>query len=298
MVRYLTTAIRWSQLTLSSRAGVLCVSMWPFARGRQREARERVAAHFAAKAERARRRAEDAVAWRAAGPVTPQRVRDAYEARLGALSDDLRPFARPVAAWSLRPEEPGVDGSHMGGAPALLPDEPWPDGPMRFWAQLNLVDLAPYAAAYRINMPPDGLLQLFAADSSGELARYVPAAEVPRLELRRDIPLATDWVDPDEGRCIEATSLLIELHPEALIDWHQAPEGDFRTSDDLPGYSFGWWPFSPPDDAETLTFLAVCNSNRDLGLAYSDEGFLWASIPTTDLATGDFTRLRCEGESS
>jgi hypothetical protein len=55
---------------------------------------------------------------------------------------------------------------------------------------------------------------------------------------------------------------------------------------------------SRPEDADALTFLAVCNSNADLGLRYSDEGLEWATVPTAELAAGDFTRLHCEGEST
>jgi hypothetical protein len=46
---------------------------------------------------------------------------------------------------------------------------------MRFWAQLNFADLAPYALAFGIAMPSAGLLQKFGGDEGGELARYVPA---------------------------------------------------------------------------------------------------------------------------
>ena len=37
------------------------------------------------------------------------------------------------------------------------------------------------------------------------------------LERRREIPLGSDWFDEEEGRRIEATSLLIELLPEASV---------------------------------------------------------------------------------
>src|SRR4051794_41047663 len=114
--------------------------MWPFGqRRREREARERVAAHFAARAERERRRVARAAAWRAAGPGTPERVRGEDEPRRGELEPDLAALTRPAAAWVLRPGEPLADSSHMGGAPALFPDEPWPEpgNTMRFWAQLN-----------------------------------------------------------------------------------------------------------------------------------------------------------------
>jgi hypothetical protein len=285
--------------------------MWPWTkRRREREAREWRDAYFAAKAESERARVARAAAWRAEGPVTPERVRREFEARRDALHPELVPHVRPVAAWVLRAGEPRVDSSHMGGAPALHPDEPWPepDYPMRFWAQLNLADLVPFAAAFGIAMPPDGLVQLFAGDSGGELARYVPADELASFELRRDIPLGSDWLDEDEGRRIEATSLLIDLHPEALVGgedavqaiWPdlQGPQRDCFGTQDLPGYCFGWWPMHRPDDAEAATFLAAANSNDDLGLAYSDSGMLWAQLPTPDLAAGDFSRLRCDGESS
>jgi hypothetical protein len=257
-------------------------------RRRRRDGQERVRAHFAARAERQRRLGERAAAWRAGGEVTPERVVAEYEARLAALDPDIAELARPVAAWVLREGEPGVHSSHMGGAPALDPDEPWPEPgyPMRFWAQLNLAELAPFADAFGIAMPRDGLLQLFAGEGGGELARHLPAGE--RLELRRDIP--------------EATSLLIDLVPEALVggddmasviypDLH-GPQRECTIGDDLSGYSFGWWPMSRPD--EPVTFLAVCNSSPELGLRYSDEGFLWATVPTA----GDIALLRCEGEST
>src|SRR5689334_12490729 len=203
-------------------------------RKREREARERVAAFWAARAEETRQRGERSAAWHAAGPVTPDRVRAEYEARRDALDD-----ARPTAAWVLREGEPRVDSSHMGGAPALFPDEPWPepDYPMRFWAQVNLTDLAPFAEGFGIAMPSDGLLQMFAGDSGGELARYVPAADVARMELRRDIPRGSDWFDDAEGARIEATSLLIELLPEAMVGGEASPPA--VTPDDLPGYCFG-----------------------------------------------------------
>ncbi len=46
------------------------------------------------------------------------------------------------------------------------------------------------------------------------------------------------------------------------------------------------------------TFLAVCDNHADLGLRFSDMGYLWAVIPTAELATGDLTHLLCDGESS
>jgi hypothetical protein len=87
----------------------------------------------------------------------------------------------------------------------------------------------------------------------------------------------------------------------------------YTTSEDLPGYSFGWWPFSswpltdglygwpetrPRPRPEDWVFLAVCHSNDELGLAYSDGGFLWAMAPADDIAAGSFEQLRCDGESS
>jgi Domain of unknown function (DUF1963) len=281
--------------------------MWPWSK-RRRE-RERLGALLAERAERERARMAHASAWRAQGPVTPERVRREYEARRDTLHRELVPHVRPAAAWVLHPGEPRVDSSHMGGAPALHPGEPWPEPgyPMRFWAQLNLADLAPFAAAFGIELPGDGLLQLFAGDDGGELARYVPAADLAGFALRRDIPLGSDWLDEAVGRRIEATSLLIDLHPEALVGGDDAvdaiwpdlhgPQRECFGTQDLPGYCFGWWPLHRPGDAGAATFLAVCNSNDDLGLAYSDMGLLWAQLPTADLAAGDFTRLRCDGES-
>jgi hypothetical protein len=267
-----------------------------------REFRARLDASTAASEELKRDSAERTRAWRAAEPA-PERIREEYEARRARLAPEVAARARPVAAWELRPGEPRVDSSHMGGAPALYPGEPWPepDYVMRFWAQVNLADLAPFAAAYRIAMPADGLLQLFAADEGGELARYLPAADLPGLELRRDIPRGSDWSDDEEGRRIEATSRLIGFYPEALVAPSDAVadvDEVYLHSGDVPGHCFGPWPFTPPEDADALTFLAVCDSNTDLGLAYSDMGFLWACLPTADLAAGDFSRLRCEGESS
>jgi hypothetical protein len=155
-------------------------------------------------------------------------------------------------------------------------------------------------SAYDIVMPSGGLVQLFAAESGGELARYVPASELPRLELRSEIPLPPDWEDDEESRETFRTSLLVDLYPDAMVPG----------TGDLPGYSFGWWPFSDyglrevksswpgaPDPA-LWTFLAVCDSHDELGLRFSDMGYLWAVIPTAELATGDFTHLLCDGESS
>jgi hypothetical protein len=42
----------------------------------------------------------------------------------------------------------------------------------------------------------------------------------------------------------------------------------------------------------------ACDSHDDLGLRFSDMGYLWAVVPTAELATGDFTHLLCDGESS
>jgi hypothetical protein len=270
-------------------------------RARERE-RERVRAFWAAREQAERDREARAAAWRAAAPVTPDRVRLEYEARRAALAPELAERARPAAAWTLRRGEPRVDSSHVGGAPAMYPGEPWPADPgtMRFWAQVNLAELAPYAAAYRVRMPADGLLQLFAGDQGGELARHLPAAEMAALELRREIPLGSEWGDEEDGRRREATTLLIDLHPEAVVGIPDAIElqGDATVSEDLRGYCFGPFPWSRPGDAAALTCLATCNSQSELGLAYSDEGMLWASLPTADLAAGDFRRLRCQGESS
>ena len=212
------------------------------------EFRARLDASVAASAELKRDSAERRRAWRAADP-TPERIREEYEARRARLAPEVAARAGPVAAWELRPGEPRVDSSRVGGAPA----------------------------------------------------RYLPAADVTRLELRRDIPRGSDWSDDEEGRRIEATSLLIDLYPQALVaPSHRVADVDevHLHSADVPGHSFGPWPFTPPEDADALTFLAVCDSNMELGLAYSDMGFLWACLPTADLAAGDFGRLRCEGESS
>ena len=118
--------------------------------------------------------------WRAAGDFSPARIAAEYEARRDALDRELRAWCRPVAAWTLRDGDPSVKGSHMGGRPALRPDERWPDTP-----------------------PREG------------------------------------WV-----------------------------------------------------------FLAVCDSNFDLGLSFSDAGFLGATLPAGELAAGDFGHLLCDGESS
>jgi Domain of unknown function (DUF1963) len=266
-----------------------------------RRLREEIAAHTAATALRDEARARRAEAWRTA-ELTPERIRAEYDAQVAELAPDVREWARPVAAWVLGAGTPRADSSHMGGAPALYPDEDWPadDGwVMRFWAQINLAELAPYAAAYGIAMPADGLLQLFAHEEGGELARVIPAADLGRLELRREIPITSLWEDTEETREIFQATRTIDFLPEALIPWQEVPRlVDATSSEHLPGYCFGWWPFSEPDDADGLTFLAVCNSNRDLGLAFSDEGFLWVTVPTSDLAAGDFSRLHVDGESS
>ena len=69
----------------------------------------------------------------------------------------------------------------MGGRPALYPHEEWPGGaadPMRFRAQVNLGDLAPYAQAFATALPSSGLVQLFAGDEGGEHARVRGSARV------------------------------------------------------------------------------------------------------------------------
>ena len=91
-----------------------------------------------------------------------------------------------------------------------------------------------------------------------------------------------------------------------------APE-TYSTSEDLPGYSFGWWPFStwpltdgldgwpetrPRPRPEDWVFLAVCVSNRELALGTPTPAPRWAMAPADDLAAGDFAQLRCAGESS
>jgi hypothetical protein len=277
-----------------------------------------------------RERERRAGAWRAAGPPTPEAIAAEYDARRALLDERLQPWARPVAAWTLRDGSPRVASSHMGGRPALYPGEEWPGGeddPMRFWAQVNLAELAPYARAFGVAMAPDGLVQLFSRDEGGELARCIPAAELARLELRERIPIGHLWANADDAEEVHRRSQLIGLHPEALVPWDETSRIIYRddagdrldtplpctTSDDLPGYSFGWWPFSswglkeglcdwPPDRPrpapEEWVFLAVCDSNNDLGLLFSDAGFLWAMVPAADLAAGDFSQLRCAGESS
>jgi hypothetical protein len=279
------------------------------------------AAARAAVADRARAQAERAAAWQRTGDVSPARIRSAYESRRDALGADLRPSARPIAGWSLRAGSATVAGSFMGGRPAMYADEEWPvaGDPMKFWAQLNLADLAPYARAYDIVMPADGLVQLFAAESGGELARYLPASDLPRLELRTEIPIPPDWEEDDESRRIIHTSLLVDLYPEALVPWaatsamRRGDDGErleCAPSGDLPGYSFRLvavlrlrparigtrWPDAP--EPALWTFLAVCDSHADLGLRFSDMGYLWAVIPTAELAAADFTHLLCDGESS
>jgi Domain of unknown function (DUF1963) len=274
-----------------------------------------------------REREQRAQLWRAA-ELSVERIHAEYQSRKALLDERLMPSARPIAAWSLRDGEEQVTSSHMGGRPALYPHEPWPGEeeqfPMRFWAQVNFADLAPYAQAFGIAMPSAGLLQMFGGDEGGELARYVPAADVERLELRGRIPINPYWATVDDAERLHRRSLLIDLYPEALVPWDEIghlvgelEDPDFRpaytTSEDVPGYSFGWWPFSswslkdglygwpetrPKPRPEDWVFLAVCESNDDLALVFSDSGFLWATVPAADLAAGDFTQLRCDGESS
>jgi hypothetical protein len=274
------------------------------------------------KAELRRERDERAHAWRAA-ELTAERIRAEYEARKNLLDEPLRPWARPIAAWSLRDGEPSVTSSYMGGRPALYPGEEWPGGaddPMRFWAQVNLAELAPYAQAYGIALPSTGLVQLFAGEEGGEQARYIPPGDLERLELRGEIPIGPLWEGADEAERYHRRTKLIDLYPEALVPWQEAgdllPDDGYETSttsEILPGYSFGWWPFSswsledglsdwpqarPKPRPEDWVFLAVCDSNNELGLAFSDAGFLWAMAPADDLAAGSFEQLRCDGESS
>jgi hypothetical protein len=278
------------------------------------------------KAELRRRRDERAAAWRAA-ELTVERIQAEYEARKAFLAEPLEPWARPIAAWTLRDGEPRVTSSHMGGRPALYRNEEWPGGaddPMRFWAQVNLADLAPYAQAFAIELPSSGLVQLFAGDEGGELARYISPDDLGGLELRTEIPVGPLWDGVEEAEAFHRRSLLIELYPEAMVPWDETShlrlrDGDpdvsvtCTTSEDLPGYSFGWWPFSswpltdgldgwpgtrPKPRPEDWLFLAVCESNRELELAYSDAGPLWAMAPAEDLAAGSFEQLRCDGESS
>jgi hypothetical protein len=102
-------------------------------RARERE-RERVRAFWAAREQAERDREARAAAWRAAAPVTPDRVRLEYEARRAALAPELAERARPAAAWTLRRGEPRVDSSHVGGA--AYSDEGM------LWASLPTADLA------------------------------------------------------------------------------------------------------------------------------------------------------------
>jgi uncharacterized protein DUF1963 len=294
--------------------------------GKASDAAERRRRWLEQREQERRERSARADAWLAAGPPTVERIAAEYEARLALLDEELRPWARPVAAWRLRDGEPRVESSRMGGRPPLYAGEQWPGGddPMRFWAQVNLADLAPFARAYGVALPTDGLVQLFAGDEGGELARYIPAGELGGLELCDRVPIGPLWADSDDAQEVHHRTLLISLYPEALVPWQETSPIIFRdddidaplpctTSEELPGYSFGWWPFSswgledgldgwPPDrpkpPPEDWVFLAVCDSNDHLGLQFSDAGFLWATIPAADLAAGDFTQLRCDGESS
>ena len=173
------------------------------------------------------------------------RRREAQEqvrAHFAARAERQRLLGERAAAWcadgEVTPER--VASEYQARLAALDPDT---------------AAIAPFAAAFEFALPSDGLLQVFAGEGGGELARYIPADDL-------------------------------------------GPQRECTVSDDLAGYSFGWWPMSRPEDPDALTFLAVCNSNADLGLRYSDEGFLWATVPTIELAAGDFTHLHCEGESS
>lgn len=279
--------------------------------GRRRKAREELArAVWEVREEAARARDALADTWFELGSSSPEAIRARYASRLDELDDELRPWGRPIAAWALRPEgDRATDGSFMGGSPALRPAEPWPGGeddPGRFWVQLNLAHLAPFAAAFRVAMPADGLLQLFLTVSGRGIARHVPPSELGGLELRREIPVGPEWDDPAIGGVYVRRSWRIALYPEALVPWQECGHIMFRdgvhaplpctTSDDVPGYSFGWWPFAQPRSGE-WTLLAVCASRRDLALSYADEGFLWAAVPTHELAAADFANLTAEGES-
>jgi hypothetical protein len=229
---------------------------------------------------------------------TTDELRAAWEATRDALDPADRPHARPIAAWDLHAAPPTPTSSHMGGAPGLVPGEPWPESqgkPMRFWAQLNLADLAPYAEAFGIAMPvASGLVQLFAAEEGGELARHIAADRLDTLELREDIP-GTDYTF---GPVLQH-SLAITLRPGAQLPGR---------GECLAGYSFGWWPLSRQGltwaarrsgvAEEDWTFLAVAASNAALQLSFSDEGFLWATLPRTALAGGRLEELHAAGESS
>jgi hypothetical protein len=277
---------------------------------RRRDREELARAVWEAREEAARARDALAETWLALGSSSPEAIRARYASRLGELDDELRPWGRPIAAWALRPDgERAPDGSFMGGSPGLRPAEPWPGAegdPGRFWVQLNLAHLAPFAAAFRVAMPADGLLQLFLTDGGRGIARHIPASELGTLELRHEIPLGPEWDDPAVAGMYVRRSWRIALYPEALVPRQECSHIVFRdgvdaplpctTADELPGYSFGWWPCSPPRSGE-WTFLAVCASRRDLALSYSDEGFVWAAAPTRELAAGDFTSLTAEGES-
>jgi hypothetical protein len=167
--------------------------------------------------EQRRERDRRADVWRAAGEPSAERIQAEYERLKDVLDERLRPWARPIAAWTLTDGEPRVASSHMGGRPAMYPDEAWPGGdsdPMRFWAQVNLADLAPYAQAFDVAMPSAGLLQLFAADEGGELARYIPATDLERLQLRERIPIGHLWADVEDAKQMHRRSLLIGLYPK------------------------------------------------------------------------------------
>ena len=121
-----------------------------------------------------REREQRAHLWRAA-ELSVERIHAEYQSRRALLDEQLMPLARPIAAWSLRDGQEQVTSSHVGGRPALYPDEPWPgeqdEFPMRFWAQLNFADLAPYAQAFGIAMPSAGLVEMLGRDEGGERAR-------------------------------------------------------------------------------------------------------------------------------
>src|SRR4051812_18545821 len=200
---------------------------------RRRRAREELArAAWEAREESARARDALAETWLALESTSPEAIRTRYASRLDELDDELRPWGRPIAAWALRPDGGRApDGSFMGGSPALRPTEPWPGGeedPGRFWVQLNLAHLAPFAAAFRVAMPPDGLLQLFFTDGGRAIARRIPASELDQLELRRDIPVGPEWDDPGLAGVYVRRSWRIALYPEALVPWQECGHIRFR----------------------------------------------------------------------
>jgi hypothetical protein len=183
---------------------------------------------------------------------------------------------------------------------------------MRFWAQINLADLAPFARAYEIAMPPAGIVQLWAEYEGDQMARYLQPESLDRLETRREVPQHLYWDESPEVRGMLHTSMLIDLYPEALVrNDHPGALDEGTTPGIVPGYSFGWWSFDPyslevhkqyewsdAPDPPGWTFLAVCSSRRDLGLIWGDVGDLWTAVPTNELARGDFSHLHCDGDSS